>query len=283
MTAQGTTSMRSTDFSRPARCSAHDDVAFLASSWNRFDVLEAVSEGPQTRTELKQQTDVSRVTLSRILADLEEREWIRREADRFEATARGTVIAMEVSRLLDDVLMAEDLGTALKWLPTEQFDFELRHLRDATIITPDQKDLTAPTRKLVNLAHQCTRIRGIPTGITHEFIAALRDETATGDLSLDLLLPTDVFEIVSNDTELQRQFLDMVDSGNAKIFHYQGETPLIMAGIFDEQVMVCGYDESDAPAGTIETTNETILSWAESYFDTRCAEAHRLEPTAFTG
>lgn len=264
------------------RSTAREDVGFLTSSWNRFDVLEAVSQTSRSRDELLERIDVSRVTLSRILSDLESRDWITRRSNRFEATADGVFVADEVSRLLDNLTTADELGRAIEWLPTDQFDFDVKHLRDVTIITPDQEDLTAPTRKLIDLAHRCSRIRAIPTGITHEFIAALRDATVDGDLSVELLLPPDVLDIVSDDPDVRRRFLDMGDSGQADIFHYRGDSPLTMMGIFDDEVMVCGHGEGEVPAGTIKTTNEVIRSWAESYFSDRRAEARRLDAEMFT-
>lgn len=274
--------MNPTDDTRRPRRGAREAVEFLVSSWNRFDVLDAVADGPRTRTELKERTDVSRVTLSRILSDLEDRGWIDREADRFEATASGAVVAAELSRLLDNVKAADDLGGVVEWLPVDQFDFDLRHLADATVITPGHGDLTAPTQDLVDLAHGCRRIRAIPTGITHEFIAALRDATVDGDLSLECLLPPAVFEVVSDDAELRRQFSNMSDSGQTRIFHYRGDASVPMLGIFDDRVMICGHGEGDVPPGTIETTDDFVRSWAESYFEARRAEGRQLEPGAFT-
>lgn len=93
--------MNPIDDTQSNRHKAHDDVEFLANSWNRFEVLDAVAESPRTRTELKELTNVSRVTLSRVLSDLEDRGWIVRETDRFEATNNGAVVAAAVSRLLD--------------------------------------------------------------------------------------------------------------------------------------------------------------------------------------
>lgn len=274
--------MNSTDDPPPTRHKAHDDIEFLASSWNRLDVLEALTDTPRTRDELKELTDVSRVTLSRILSDLEERGWITREAGQFEATTNGAVVASEVSGVLDTMVTANELGTALEWLPIDQFDFDLEHLRDMTIITPDHEDLNAPTQTLIDLVYQSTRIRAILTAINHEAIAALQDATATGDRSLEYILSPKAFDIVSNDPELQRQFMDMCDSGQAEVYHYPDDTPVTMLVIFDERVVICGHGDGDIPPGTIETTNDAIRSWAESYFDDRCAEARRLDADMFT-
>lgn len=274
--------MNHTDDTRSARHEARDDVEFLASSWNRLEVLEAVSDAPRTRMELKERTDVSRVTLSRILSDLEERGWLVRDGNRFQATGAGTFVAAEVGRLLDNVVTAHELGEALELLPVDLFDFDVTRLRDATVITPGHDDLTAPTRDLVELAHRSDRFRGIPTGITREFIAALRDAAVSGELAVELLVPPPVFDIVTDDPELRRQFLDMADSGDADVLLHAADDPVVMIGIFDDHVMICGEGDRTVPSCTIQTTDDAVYSWAESHFDARRAGARRLEPGAFT-
>ena len=46
---------------------ALDDIAFLARSVNRVEVLETLSSGPHNRAELQEATDISRPTVGRIV------------------------------------------------------------------------------------------------------------------------------------------------------------------------------------------------------------------------
>ena len=57
---------------------ALDNVAFLANSENRVAVLKIIVEESRDRDELRDQVDASRVTIARILRELEAREWITR-------------------------------------------------------------------------------------------------------------------------------------------------------------------------------------------------------------
>ena len=57
---------------------ALDDIAFLANSDNRVAVFERLVDGSRHRDELTDQVDASRVTIARILRELEAREWITR-------------------------------------------------------------------------------------------------------------------------------------------------------------------------------------------------------------
>lgn len=273
--------MNPIDDTQSNRHKAHDDVEFLANSWNRFDVLDAVAEGPRTRTELKELTNVSRVTLSRVLSDLEDRGWIVRETDRFEATNNGAVVAAAVSRLLDRLKTADEIGEALEWLPVHEFDFDLHHLRGMTVIQPDHHDLNAPTRDLIDMMYESSQIRTIATGINHEGMTVLRDEAVSGDLTLEYILTPQVIDAVANDPELRDLIADMCEAQGADVYRYLGDTPVPMVALIDEHVVICGHGDGDLPPGTIETTNDVVRSWAKSYLDDRLAEARLLETETF--
>ncbi len=165
---------------------ARADTAFLVGSWNRLEVLEAVAAEPLPRSELGDTVDVSRVTLSRILSDLEARGWLAREGDTYQATRAGTYVASELRRLLANLRTLNHLGENISWLRLEELDFDLAHLQDADVITPNWDDFSAQTTRLVELVSNCTAIRGLGTGLDREFMKAVSDETMEGSLAVDL-------------------------------------------------------------------------------------------------
>jgi len=58
-----------------------DDIEFLARSDHRVTALDALATRPQSRTDLRELTGVSRSTVGRTLREFEARRWIRRERD----------------------------------------------------------------------------------------------------------------------------------------------------------------------------------------------------------
>lgn len=90
-----------------------ETVEFLARSPSRVRVLEAIQEDPRTRNELKDLTDVSRFTLSRTLADFEDRGWIVRSGQRYELTGKGGLVSSELKTLLSNLAAAEELDGVL--------------------------------------------------------------------------------------------------------------------------------------------------------------------------
>lgn len=142
-----------------------DDVEFLVRSTNRLDVLDAIRTAPRSRDELREDTDVSRVTLSRILADFEDRRWIARRNGHYESTPEGTVVAAEVGRLFGNLAAVDALGPTLRWLPTERFDFELGRLAGAEVMVPDGHDLTAQIRWVSGRIAEANRVRAVATWV----------------------------------------------------------------------------------------------------------------------
>lgn len=265
---------------------ARDDIEFLVSSWNRLEVLRAIANGPRTRDELRDSTAVSRVTLSRILSDLEARNWIERTTDGYRATPAGAYLADEVTGLLANVRTLNRLGDAVDWIRLEQFDFDLCRLADAEMITPSWDDFAAQTRVLTDIVYDCTVIRGIGTGMDRAFMMAVADAALNGGLAVELLFEPRVIDAVNDEPELARRFRDLADAEAATVYRYQGTDPLMELGLLetadDDLVMLCGHYEDGAPPGTVQTADPVVWSWAERYFEERRAKSHQLQAAVFT-
>lgn len=273
---------------RTNESAARDDLGFLTSSWNRLDVLYAIATTPRSRDELRDHADISRVTLSRILSDLESRGWIERTDDGYAATRAGAYVSEEVVRTVDNLRTLNRLGENVSWMQLERFDFELARLEDAEIIMPTWDDFSAQTATLVDLVYDCRRIRGIGTGMDRSFMRALADATMNGDLTVELVFKPTVVEAIADIPELARLFRDLTDADDAAIYRYAGNAPLMELGINETKgdrediVMLCGDHEEGAPPGTVKSTDPAVWSWAESFFADRVAESRPLEPVTFT-
>lgn len=267
---------------------AREALSFLAGSWNRLEVLGAIAESPRTRAELRDLVDVSRVTLSRILADLEDRGWVTRETDGYRTTRSGTVVAGEIGGTLANLRTLERLGENVSWIRLEEFDFPLARLADAEIITPTWDDFSAQTSMLVDLVYRCERIRGLGTGMDREFMRAIGDATLNGDLSVEIVFKPAVVEAINAEPELSRLFRDLADADDTAIYRYNGQTPLMELGINETKgdasnpVMLCGEHAEGAPPGTVKTTDPVVRDWAVDFFTARRSEAHRLNAPVFT-
>ncbi|MFC4439005.1 MULTISPECIES: transcriptional regulator FilR1 domain-containing protein [Natrialbaceae] len=74
---------------------------------------------------------------------------------------------------------------------------------------------------------------------------------------------------------------EMVESGQAKFFGHTGTIPVTVF-LIDDVVLLCLSGDEGAPRAVIETTDETVRSWAESTIDTYRREGELLDPELFT-
>lgn len=255
----------SIDFTRMK--SPLDDVKFLLRSSNRVEILEAVTESPRTPHGLREVTGASRMTINRILDDLEDRGWISHENGQWESTYQGRIIRNEFTRLLSNLAVAGNLDDALTWLPTEAFDFDLAHLQDATVLhTSSWEDHTGVVEHVADMVSNATRIWGTATGISHAVAEAIRETTVEGDARFDVVMNRSGFDMIHSDAALTDQFRDVIESDNATVRRYDGDAPLHLVMGFDETVAMCGHDSEGPPPGILETTDETVRTWARSYY-----------------
>ena len=141
------------------------EIEFLALSPNRVTVLESLAGGPRTRSELAEETGASQATLGRILGDFEDRDWVARTDGAYAATATGRLVAEGFRELLDVMATERDLRDVVAYLPTEAMDFDLRHLADATIVTPTETRPNAPLQRLLALMRRADSVTAFsPSG-----------------------------------------------------------------------------------------------------------------------
>lgn len=259
-----------------------EPVEYLVRSPHRVTVLDAIDERPRERHELRELTGVSRVTLSRMLAEFEDRSWIERTNGLYETTAEGAYVAEEITGLLANVTTLESLDGAMAWLPTEAFDFDLRHLHDAEVATSSWGDHTGQIRRVAEVTERADRIRGAASGVSREVVDAIREATVAGDATFEGIYDETALEIVRSDDELSRQHRELLGSDNAELYRYVGdESPLPMVMTCDDTVLLCGHDEDGPPPGTLESTNERVRDWAERYLDSVRDDAVRIDADAF--
>lgn len=259
-----------------------EPVEYLARSPSRLEVLDAIHEESRTRNELKEMTDVSRVTLSRLLGNFEDRGWIERRNGRYETTSIGSFVVTELTGLLANIETVDHLDGVMEWLPTEEFDFDLTCLRDAEVSTSSWGDHTAQIRHVAESIPGSDRIVATASGVSREVVDALWETTVDGDTWFEGIYDTTALDVVRTDAELRQQHRDMLASGTTDCLLYEGdEEPLPMLMTCDDTVILCGHDEDGPPPGTLETTDERVRSWAESYFDAIRAESTPLDRDVF--
>lgn len=257
-----------------------DEIAFLANSENRVAIFETIAERPRHRDEIRAQVDASRVTIARILRELEARNWIEHSGKEYAVTPLGEWICDEFTRLVEEMESEHRLRTPMQWLPADVMTFDVRCLRDAEIILLDGSDATALIRRIVEFHRSGDRIRGIARESAPEAIKNQWELTVHGDARVELVITPEIVDSIRDHSPTARRFCEMLDEENAHYFVYE-DIP-VSVGIVNGAVGINLTDEQGTLKGGVKTENETVHAWAVDLFETYRDEARPVESDAIT-
>jgi len=259
---------------------ALDDIAFLANSENRVAVFETLVEAPQSRDEIREQVDASRVTVARILRDLKARGWIEHSGQGYTVTPRGEWVCDKFTRLVDEMEAERRLREPLQWLPTDVVTFDVQRLRDAEIILLDGIDATALVRRIIEFHRSGERVRGVARSAAPILIENQWELTVHGDTQIELVLTPEALDVIRNHPRSAQQFREMLDAENARYSIYE-EIP-ISVGIVDGAVGINLIDEQGVLKGGLVTEDEVVHTWAVDLFEDCRDEARPVDSDAVT-
>lgn len=259
-----------------------DDVDFLTRSSNRLDVLGAISEEPRTRRDLRTDTDFSRVTMSRILADLADRGWIVRRDGHYETTPAGDIVCTEMNRVFANLEAVDSLGETLQWLPIERFDFELERLGDAEVMLPNEHDLTAQIRWVDRQIQAADRVRSVGTWVAGEILDSLVDSTVAGECTCEAVLDGDVVDHIRTDPDLRESVRELLESGRANLYRYEDSDAEMTMSIISDGVLMCGQHDPRSFPEAVATNDDVVVEWATSWFESLRAESTPIDVASVT-
>lgn len=234
------------------------DVAFLCRSPNRVAVLSALAAEPCDRLTLRETVGASRVTVGRILSDLEARGWVRRDGTDYTATTAGRVVATAVDDLRATLAATETLDPLLDHLPVEAFDFDLRVLADAEVIVPTPADPTAHIDRLTALFDGASHVSMVVHSATPGVVTANHGRVVAGDQQLEAITTPAAFEVIRGHETMAGQVAEIVETGAARF--YERETVPFQFGIFDG-VTAISADGDGLPVGIVVSGDERVEAW----------------------
>jgi predicted transcriptional regulator len=246
-----------------------DDVAFLARSPHRVEVLQTLADGPMTRRDLHEETGISQPTLGRILEPFRERNWMERDGQEYALTAWGELLVDEFEGLLDTVETIQQLGDLIQLLPIDQMDFDIRRFGSATITTPQTGDVLRHVRRAEELLSEADRVRIAAGTIAPHSLEDQRDRVvnASGDAPLiESVITGDAIEQALAEPQLVGFIRDLLESGQAPVYRYDGAIPMMFATV-DDSALLAPTDEQGMPGALIETEDEAIRAWVDEQFD----------------
>ena len=258
-----------------------NNLEFLVASDHRITILDTLATGPKDRDALQSVTGASSPTMSRILTDFENHNWVEREDRKYRLTSLGKFVAERLGEFVDAMTIEHHLRDVWQWLPHELDGFSVDLFTDVTVTRPNAGHPDKSTKRRMELISETSTWRGVGVAML-----GLRTLETSFDRFLDqqdefqceYIYPPDVFdELLSwGDTET---IMKAVESDSYTVLLHEN-LPMedrYEISLFDDCVTICCYDhEKGGLQALIETTSSDMRTWAESYYEQFRAEAQPL-------
>lgn len=260
--------------------SSTDEIAFLANSKNRVAVLRSLTDGPHSRHVIAEKTAVSRVTLGRILDDLESRRWITQRGTVCDITALGAWVIEEFTAFSEMMDAEQRLRPVFRWLPDGGYGFHISCLADAEITMVSRADASAPISRLVQQFGVGGLVRAFSFAITGQFLEACWRHVMDGSVRWEWVFTSEVLDVLRTSPEMSRQSWEMLESGRAEYREYDREIPHVVI-VSKDLVNLRLADEDGAATALIQSDHDNVRTWAESTFEEYWKEGTPVEPDVF--
>ncbi|EMA53196.1 MULTISPECIES: helix-turn-helix transcriptional regulator [Halococcus] len=255
-----------------------EHVAFLAGSANRVRILETLREQPHRQCELTEACDLSRSTVHRALDGLESRGWVEQTGGEYRLTIGGDLVLSHYEALESAIDRIDEWGMFLNRLGDLADTLPLAALSKATLVTNSREDPHAAATHFTDQFRTATTetFRGIASVVSPRFTEAAQPLITT-DTDMELIIDESVLDAslthYSNDLE------DGYSLDNFTLYCYPAELHFGLA-IFDERVLVNTHDERGVLRECLDSTDETLRSWAHDVYDDHRTDARRAKHLA---
>jgi len=258
-----------------------EQIAFLARSAPRVHALEhLLSSGPTTRREFRNELAASRSTVTRTLAQLEERGWLSESEGTYRLTLSGQLITEQFLSLTQAIQTTEELSPFLNWFPYTEFDLDLDLLTDAEITASTPADPYAPGKCQTEFIETHSQFRGLLPSIEIDSVRAVHERIMTGEFESELVVSDVVGERITTG-EFARLFQEQLETGQVAIHVVDGGLPFFLGRCEDSSVQLGVEDDEGFPRALLETENDALAAWADSVYETYLSRADRMPVGAF--
>jgi len=247
------------------RQAAVESVSFLSRAESRVCLMESLlDDGPLDQRAVQQRLDYSRSQITRSLESLTEVGWVTATPDGYQLTPVGRLIISDFCELLATVETAESLAPFLEWFPLSSYDISLAELRSGEVTVAAAKDPVAPIRELTALLRSATQFRALVPSIDIETVRVVHDRIADGELVAEIVVPP-AFAEIALEEPFAPYFEELLASGRHPTY-VTPEIPLYLGIADDTTVQIGVLDDEGIPRALLETTNESVRSWADTLF-----------------
>lgn len=252
--------------------SSLEDIEFLARSEHRVDAIRTLRAGPADRDDLRAATDASKATVSRLLNEFEDRNWIVRDGHEYELTDPGEFVADEFLRLVDRMETEHALRGVWQWFPTDLPGWTMSLFADAVITVPETTSPYQSLSRHVELVDSARTIRGFSRRPLkpESYELYLQNAVAETDITIVFhpVVIDDMLRVASE--ELLR---DAIGSAHFTVLENDSLPTDAAVGLADDRLVVWCRDDDGVTQGGVDTDAPEAVAWGESIYEDARSEA----------
>lgn len=252
-----------------ARAAAAETLAALSRSPARLQVLERVLDDATTATELADELPVSRRTVTRALATLQEEGLVDAQGRTYDATPTAAVVGPHVLSVVDRLDRADDLGAFLSRVPDDALDIDPAVL-DGRVTRSDPVQPHAPDERAVELVEEGDDLRILAPLVSSMYLETLRDRVLDGGASVEVIVTGAVRDRLCS--SLLAAVRPVVAGHDVSLHAHDGDAR--MAILLREDLAAIGVTgEDNTTRILLESEAPAVLEWASDRYEAYREEA----------
>ncbi|TYL36449.1 MarR family transcriptional regulator [Natronococcus pandeyae] len=253
-----------------------DDVAFLTRSPHRVVALEALSDAPQDRDDLRAVTGSSSSTVRRLLREFEDRNWVERTGHHYQATQLGAFVARAMTAVIDRIETERRFREIWEHAPGEDDGFTIDMCIDATVTVAEPTNPYCTIDRFRSLLKAASEFRfvGPQVALVEPCLDELRNHLDDG---LDLRV-IDQPERAESFLRSHPEYTALLLEGDDPPVLVHDDLPTYGIVISDDRVAICCCDgDTGTVQAVIDTDAPAARQWAESAYERYLHEASPLD------
>lgn len=246
----------------------------------RWDVIDRLWQEPTDKRTLVEELDCSRSTVNRAVRELESVDVVEYTDGTYEVTPLGETVASKFEELMDSVQLRTELQPVLRWLPEDEFDLDLQHLRDAEVFLPQPGDPYSMINQHVNVLSQAIKHQSVLPLVGLHGLTAGHEQVMENGAYAELIVVPEVAETLQSKDDYAELTEEMAATGRFRLYEYDDDIPYFV-GRFDDIVQI-GADDGGEPRALLETDNLHVQEWAATTIEEYKREAELVMGTLET-
>jgi len=236
-------------------------------------VLRALTDERAEPAELRRDLGMPRSTFRRVLSELRERRYVKKNRGSYTATALGEHVEEHFSEYIDKMQTVEKLSEFYEYVPPSEIDVEIDTVAESELFLSESLNPHAPVKRLMEALDEGDELRGLAPVVSNVYTEAYQKALLEDSPESEVVFSKKIAEALLARQEEMFQYIN--ETCLTQSYVYDGEFTLGLA-IIDGSVYIGSYDSDGIMRGLLENDTDEMLAWAEGYY-----ESHKQDVEPF--